>query len=64
MRERPRIGINLFSINARRGKFNQELREMVRILGTFPEPNLFIKEPETDQWNTEDLVVRVGEFQQ
>jgi hypothetical protein len=64
VRKGPRIGIDLFSINVRKIKSDQELEETMRILGTFPESILFIKEPETDQWNAGDLVVRVGKFQQ
>jgi hypothetical protein len=43
VRERPRIGIDLFSINERKIKSDQELGEMMQTLGTFPESNLLSK---------------------
>ena len=64
MRERLRIGIDLFSINERKIESDQELGETMRMLGAFPGAILFIKEPEANQRNTKDLVVHVGEFQQ
>jgi hypothetical protein len=64
VRERLRIGIDLFSINERKIESDQELGETMRILGASQGAILFIKEPEANQRNTKDLVVRVGEFQQ
>jgi hypothetical protein len=64
VRERLRIGIDLFSINERKMESDQELGETMRILGAFPGAILFIEEPEANQRNTKDRVVRGGEFQQ
>jgi len=63
VRERPRIGKDIFSINERKIKTDQELSKTFGYLA-LSRSQFFYQRTGTNQWNASNLVVQVGEFQQ